>query len=452
MRVLIVSNLYPPHYKGGYEIRCAQVAEALSSAGHGVAVLTSVYGLGTGFLGRPRRLREQMGGVPVHRTLYQHAYGPKPPGRPWTLFHGLRRMRDAQRFLQLVGDFEPDVVYWWSMNGLSKTLLPLPARLGIPDVHWIEHPWMIGEYGVDGELEEAFWNRLWKAEWGPEGSRRVLRRLLRRVEAMVRRRGLPTRRFPNEPTYACFVSHYLRDLYREAGIDFASSQVIYGGVDAERFYLPLTEERWSATDAPLRVLYASQITPNRGLHTVLKALAGLDSGHRVRLSVAGGGPPAYVEEQRQRVRDLGLEGVVEFLGRLPHDEMPALHAGHDLLVLPTTRPEGLPLTMVEAMLTGCAIVTTGAGGGREVAELADLPMFAEHDADGLRHHLVRLLEDRSELRRIGTRGQAVALEHFTFDAMMTEVEAMLERLIEQGRSATHGPRRHSSSVETSEAD
>ena len=52
MRVLIVSNLYPPHYCGGYEVRCAQVAEALVRAGHQVEVLTSLYGLPTDDRGR----------------------------------------------------------------------------------------------------------------------------------------------------------------------------------------------------------------------------------------------------------------------------------------------------------------------------------------------------------------------------------------------------------------
>ena len=48
MRILIVSNLYPPHYEGGYEVRCAQVAEALTRAGHDVCVLTSRHGLRAG--------------------------------------------------------------------------------------------------------------------------------------------------------------------------------------------------------------------------------------------------------------------------------------------------------------------------------------------------------------------------------------------------------------------
>lgn len=436
MKVLVVGNLYPPYYKGGYELRCAQVAEALTDAGHQVVVLTSIYGLPSGVFGRPQRLSEHVGGVTVHRWLYQHAYGHRLAGRPWTLFHAVRKLRDAQRFVRLVDEFRPDVVNWWSMNGLSKTLLPLPARFGIPDVHWIEHPWMISEYGANGELEETFWRRFWEGEWSPRVLQPVLRWFLRRAEALVAGRGLPTREYPNSPRHACFVSDYLRDLYSEADINFDSSEVIYGGVEVERFYRPLTDERWGSRDAPLRILYASQLSVDRGLHTLLEAVGRLSSDLRsnIRLSVAGDGPDRYVAEQRRRVQALGLEGVVEFLGRVPHEEMPALHSEHDLLVFPTTRPEGLPLTMVEAMLSGCAIVTTGAGGAHEVAELGALPVFAEHDVEGLREHLVRFVQDRQEIRRVGTRAQAAALQHFTFAEMLGKVEVMLGRLNDRGES------------------
>lgn len=431
MNILIVSNLYPPHYKGGYELRCAQVAEALVDAGHGVIVLTSVYGLGSGPLGRPRRRVERREGVVVRRELHQHAYGPRPPGRPWTLFHGARKLRDARRLLDVIEEFEPDVVNWWSMNGLSKTLLPLPARVGIPDVHWIEHPWMIDEYGAEGELEAAFWEQFWEGTWLPGPLRALSRPLSAWIERRVADRGLPTRQYPNDPTHFCFVSEYLRDLYADAGIDVESSEVIYGGVHVERFYRPSTADRWSSAGEPLRVLYASQLSANRGLHTLLEAVGGLAPGRRsqIRLSIAGDGPEEYVREQRERVRDLGLDDLVEFLGRLPHEEMPGLHARHDLLVFPTTRPEGLPLTMVEAMLSGCAVVTTPAGGAREVAELGDLPGFAYHDVAGLRDHLARFIDDREELRRVATGAQQAALEHFDFDMMVERLEETLRQLI-----------------------
>lgn len=41
MRILVLSNLYPPDFLGGYELGCRQAAEALAAAGHDVLVLTS---------------------------------------------------------------------------------------------------------------------------------------------------------------------------------------------------------------------------------------------------------------------------------------------------------------------------------------------------------------------------------------------------------------------------
>ncbi|NCC66085.1 MAG: glycosyltransferase, partial [Spirochaetia bacterium] len=44
MRILIISNLYPPHVLGGYEILCHQVVSYLLDRGHQVHVLTSDHG------------------------------------------------------------------------------------------------------------------------------------------------------------------------------------------------------------------------------------------------------------------------------------------------------------------------------------------------------------------------------------------------------------------------
>ena len=44
MRILFLSNLYPPNVVGGYERLCYEVAAGLSARGHEIAVLTSDYG------------------------------------------------------------------------------------------------------------------------------------------------------------------------------------------------------------------------------------------------------------------------------------------------------------------------------------------------------------------------------------------------------------------------
>ena len=45
MKILVLTNLYPPHYVGGYELHCQTVVEALRARGHVVQVLTSDHGV-----------------------------------------------------------------------------------------------------------------------------------------------------------------------------------------------------------------------------------------------------------------------------------------------------------------------------------------------------------------------------------------------------------------------
>ena len=113
--------------------------------------------------------------------------------------------------------------------------------------------------------------------------------------------------------------------------------------------------------------------------------------------------------------------------------MPRVYRGHDVLVFPSTRAEGLPLTMVEAMLAGCAVVTTGSGGAMEIATRAGLPVFAGDDHASLARQLMSLLDDREQVARIAGRGQDVALRDFSFDVMMDRFTRMLRSVSETPR-------------------
>jgi glycogen synthase len=435
MRILVVTNLYPPHYQGGYEVRCAQVAEALRSSGHDVCVLTSTHGLPLSRWGGLQRRTDVVNGIPVHRRLSQGVYPPQPPHRPWTLFQAFRELADLKEFTHLVETFRPDIINWWSMWGLSKTLLPLPPVWGIPDVHWVEHYWMIEDYGRGSVDPSLFWTRLWDGEWGPRALRPLLRLTGRWWERRTARRGWPTRAFPNCPRHVCFVSEHLRALHRAAGLEFPASEVIHGGVPPEAFYEAAAARR--RDPARLRVLYAGQITRDRGLHTVIEALGLVDPHLRdqVALSIVGTGPAQYLEHIKTRVEELRLGNCMTFHGKMPHEQMPRIYKSHDVLVFPSIRDEGLPLTMVEAMLAGCAVVTTGSGGAMEVATAAELPLFEKEDAVALSRILSRFVNRPDEVARVAARGQRSALSDFSFDHMMRRWLATLQRL---HHTALHG--------------
>jgi len=428
MRILMVSNLYPPYYLGGYEIRCAQVAEALQRAGHEVQVITSEYQVARGGEAVRTRRREVRGGVVVHRCLREYIFPPRFDPRPWSLFQARRELQDARHFRRVVTAFQPDIVNWWSMLGASKLLLPQPRRWGIPEIYWIEQAWFPDQHGPRGELTAKFWNGFREGQWAPGLLRPAARWLVRRLESVAARHQIETRDFGSPMQRAVFVSEFMRRRHQSAGVPMPASEVIFGGAEVDRFLAPV---RPIESGRALRLLYAGQVNADRGLHTILEALGLLTPAARgaVSLDVVGEGPAGYGQRVRALAEELELQRPVAFRGRVPHQEMPAVYRDHDLLVFASLRDEGLPLTIIEALLAGCAVVSTEAGGAQEVVALAGLPAFAPGNAGQLAEHIERMILDRALVRRIAERGQEVARADFSFETMMTRFSAALEATV-----------------------
>lgn len=431
MKILIVSNIYPPLYLGGYEVRCKQVAKALQQRGCEVRVLTTVFGLPMNALGAFPRLTEVIDGVRVDRWLNNSVFGPQPWHRPWTLFQAKRELADARRFCKVLADFRPHVVNWWNMNGISKLLVPIPESRGIPSVHWIEDSWMINDYGPNGEKAAQFWAGVWDGDWGPLPCRPLLRWIGNRWEERVAREGLPTRTFLNQPALVSFVSEYLRTMYRKADLEWRSSGVQFGGIPAAQFFCPIEDK--NRVVGEIRILYAGQITPDRGVHTVIESLGQMSPPLRKNVSltvvgVATGDHRPYYQRVVERVGELGLTNVVKLVGKVGHDQMAQIYKAHDLLVFPSTRGEGLPLVMAEAMVAGCAVITTGSGGAQEIAELARLPIFPKEDSFALARLLESLVEHPERLQELAMNGQTVALRELTLEKMIEQWECTLLRI------------------------
>jgi glycosyltransferase involved in cell wall biosynthesis len=300
----------------------------------------------------------------------------------------------------------------------------------IPNVYCIDDGWMINEFGAAGDVDLPFWCNFWRANWGPAPLRPVVRRCLAPFEHQLMKRRIPTQAFGVPFGHVCFISEFWRTLHRRAGLDVSASDVIYGGVAPEAFFVQRSADAYA--DGPLRLLYAGYVNRSRGLHTIIEALGLMSPAERTRmhLSIAYGGPlvaDEYVESIHARIAELGLSSHVTFLGRVPHVDMPAVYAAHHALVFASMRNEGMPMVMMEAMYAGCAVPNTGSGGAIELAERAGTPLFPKGDPLALSRLLVALEQDRARLAEIALRGQQTVLRDFTIGRMLKATEAVLAR-------------------------
>jgi glycogen(starch) synthase len=132
MRILVISNLYPPHYIGGYELGCRDVVEALKSRGHQIKVLTSTHGV-------PEARVEG----DVYRWLRTGGEEPRPRGRVGIAVRLLQKEWTNQNsFRALVEAFDPELVYVWNPVGISLSLARVAEEMRLPLCYLVSDRWL----------------------------------------------------------------------------------------------------------------------------------------------------------------------------------------------------------------------------------------------------------------------------------------------------------------------
>jgi glycosyltransferase involved in cell wall biosynthesis len=163
-------------------------------------------------------------------------------------------------------------------------------------------------------------------------------------------------------------------------------EVLYTGIDLERFR-PVDRAAAKAAlgvDGPLLVS-AGALIPLKGQKLVIEALHDLPGA---TLILVGDGP------ERTRLEALAkpLGPRVRILGNRPHEELPALMAAADAMVLPSER-EGLANVWVEALACGTPLVITDVGGAREVVDRPEAGRLVARDAAAIADGVRGLLAD-----------------------------------------------------------
>jgi glycosyltransferase involved in cell wall biosynthesis len=164
---------------------------------------------------------------------------------------------------------------------------------------------------------------------------------------------------------------------------------------------------------PPRILYAGNLLESKGIDTLLRAFVRLRSfGVDAQLKILGEGPAS--SSLRRLASELGLDRDVQWAKFVTQDAMPSEYGASTITVLPTRgNAEGLGLSLVEALLAGCAVVGTPAGGIPEVVQDEETGLlFRDGDSDDLAAKLRRLLSDATLRARLQGCGEARVRERF----------------------------------------
>lgn len=153
--------------------------------------------------------------------------------------------------------------------------------------------------------------------------------------------------------------------------------------------------------AAFHVGWVGRLGPEKGPDLFLEALRRMDVLERCRVSVVGSG--SLEGELRRFSVEHGLEPSVRFLG--PVEGAARLFRGFDLLVM-SSRTEGTPIVLLEAMAAGAPLVTTAVGGIPDVVSDREALLVPPDDPPALARAMEAVFHDPEGARERARRARA----------------------------------------------
>jgi glycosyltransferase involved in cell wall biosynthesis len=212
-------------------------------------------------------------------------------------------------------------------------------------------------------------------------------------------------------------------------VDPGRLRVIYNGVAAP------PGMRAANTDGP-RIGIIGRISPEKGQAEFLEAARLVAQKHPAAKFVVCGAPlfsDAAAERYSERLRELASGLPVEFTGW--QEDVNAILAQLDVLVVPSLREPGAPRVVIEAFAARVPVVAFVSGGIPEIVSHNETGFLIEPPtSDALAAKLVALLDDPDALRAAAGRAHEAWKEQFTLERYQREALEVIG--LTQTRSAT----------------
>jgi glycosyltransferase involved in cell wall biosynthesis len=196
---------------------------------------------------------------------------------------------------------------------------------------------------------------------------------------------------------------------------------IYNGMTQPRPIAPPENQR-----NKIVVGTAARIEPSKGLHVLVEAAQlVLRSCSNVEFLIVGDisshRHSAYKEELVQQIQ-ANCSKVIKLIGW--QEQIEDVIARMDIFVCPSIEPEGLPLSILEAMSLRKPIIASAVGGIPELVVTNETGLLiAAGDAHALAQAICRLVENRPLRQKMGSQGQKRAQQVFSYQQFRDEILA-----------------------------
>jgi len=186
------------------------------------------------------------------------------------------------------------------------------------------------------------------------------------------------------------------------------------------------------------VLTVARLIERKGIDVLIEAFSQLDQTKfgDVQLVIVGEGPE--LKTLRQIARQEFIESSVQFIGKVPDEDLPALYTGAEVFVMTSRRVngdlEGFGIVYLEAAACGTPAIATSSGGAAEAVVDEETGLVVQPDSPvWVKRALERFLSDNELRKRLAEQARERARCEFAWDRRIRLVQKMVDRVVRERR-------------------
>ncbi|MBV6517697.1 MAG: hypothetical protein DCC43_00500 [Candidatus Brocadia sp.] len=226
--------------------------------------------------------------------------------------------------------------------------------------------------------------------------------------------GRPQVIFQNNDDCRLFISNNI--------VKKTKAKIILGsGIDTKTIY-PNTKKR---CDNAIQFLLVSRMLWSKGINEYVHAAEKVKKQFPgTRFIIAGGasgggakGNPDVIPEKW--LRNFDAKGIIQWVGRIPMENVMTLLDNSDVIVLPSYYPEGVPRSLIEAAAKGKPIITTNTPGCKDVVvDGLNGFLMPPKNVELLANCMIKFIQDPGLIERMGLESRKRAIDLFDAEKIL----------------------------------
>lgn len=390
MKILVISNLYPPHQLGGYEIGCRNVVNGLRSRGHEVHVLTS-----------PSHFKQIDPEESIFRSLQLRAFQFGGSESAQTQLEAqVSNYTNTSVTLAHIAGFRPDCVYLFNLYGLGG--------LGIIDaLNTLKYPWIM-------HLMDRLPHML------QHGVHRSVLELFNAAGGNIYRAG----------KLISMSTHLLREIEKNCGFKYAmDADLVPGWADADG---PI-QDRDYLRNGHAEFVTAGAIHSHKGIDVIVQAVALLKQEmiSNFTVTIYGNGRQAFYIDL---CKELQVLDKISFKAMQTQSELIEIYRASDAFLFPTWEREPFGFAPVEAAAVGCVpIITHNCGAAERLIRNVNC-LKIKRTAASLRDAMKSVCNGLAPLAIIGKNAQTIARQDLSFANCLGRIESILSTAVYKAKT------------------